>query len=317
MTRTAGRAAVRARLAALGPAQRKRFNARVDLLLERIGTSAFNAVPDRLARLAMELEHGGDAESWLSLATLAGSLPDGELVARVRRRIAVEGGTAGIDEIVGFHGNRLRKVPDLSIVDGGVLIDVSGLAHGGARVFGRGAAIATVRRWARRQEAQLVTWTPRGDALRRLTVEESTVLGVGDGVGIPGELVVPWKSRYLLAGIVDSPGSADRAIALGTFSGNAGGTLGFGLDPVFNAEAEAYYNGPLRYSWHLAVVRSLPHVVAGSERAGIEYRGWKRMLSALGIAGPDIAVVPFPFGESRESYLWGEAADAAWLQLIG
>jgi hypothetical protein len=308
-----------ARAATLTGSKRRRWEQRVAMVIATLET---DGGADRrltgLARLASELERGGVRETWLALAALNGALPGSELVVRVRRRLQLDGGWAAIDEILRARAAvRHHEAAEVSLAVGVALIDVTGLIDGSIRLVGRGAALATVRLWSQRPEAQLVVWTAAGESLRPISAEEASHLGVEASAHRGDEVLVPWRSSYLLAGIVDDPDRADRAIGLGTYSGNGGGTLGFGLDPVLNAEDEPYYNGPLRYAWHLAVVRSLPRLVAGSPRAGVEYGGWKRMLPAVGLDGPDIKVVPFPLGESRSSPDWAVATSAAWLHLIG
>jgi hypothetical protein len=308
-----------ARAAALTGSRRRRWDRRVAMVVSVIATQGGGEqASTSLARLASELERGGVPETWLALAVLNGTLPGSELVSRVRRRLQLDGGWAAIDEILRVRGDLFhRDAPEVSLARGVALIDVTGLTDGSVRLLGRGAALATVRQWSERPEARLVVWTAGGDNLRPITAAEASQLGVEVPADRGDAVLVPWQSSYLVAGIVDDPDRAERAIALGTFSGNSGGTLGFGLDPVLNAEDEPYYTGPLRYAWHLAVVRALPRLVAGSPRAELEYRGWKRMLPAVGLEGPDIRAVPFPFGELRSSPDWAEAASAAWLHLIG
>ncbi|HEY4268849.1 MAG TPA: hypothetical protein VGM94_11725 [Galbitalea sp.] len=308
-----------ARVARLTGARRRQWDARVAMVVAAIETDGNgSAARTGLGGLASELERGGVRETWLALAVLGGALPGSELVVRVRRRLELDGGWAAINEILAARAKiRHQGTVEVSLAHHLALIDVSGLVDGSIRLVGRGAAIATVRQWSQRPEARLVVWTSRGDNLRPITAAEAAHLDVDAPVGRADEILVPWQSSYLLAGIVDDPDRADRAIALGVYSGNGGGTLGFGLDPVLNAEDEAYYNGPRRYAWHLAVARSLPRLVAGSTRAGLEYQGWKRMLPAVGLDGPDIRVVAFPLRELRSSPDWAAATDTAWIHLIG
>lgn len=246
------------------------------------GAVATRNLSDHLARFV-------PADFWITLAVVLDRLPVPSEVRRLNRAFqldGVEGVVRNLRSRAAVRGDRRPRI--ITDVD---IVDVSGIAGGSAH--GSEFARRLVVGWIA-GGALPVLWTDDGRGMRLLTPLEADALGVPRAAAGSGEIVVPYRSRYVLAGGVTRPRSAERIIALGLYSENQSGSVGYGLAPLLDPPPiEDRHDGEDRFSWHLAAQRSLERlaVVGAPER---EYRGWVQMLAAVGLTGPRIASFDVP-----------------------
>ncbi|NTW38269.1 MAG: glycosyltransferase family 4 protein [Cellulomonadaceae bacterium] len=234
------------------------------------------------------------AEVWLALAALSGVLPRDEEVVGTTRRGALDGAGALWRQVeaMSMPSTLAQEVTVLTEV---TLADVNhtvatDLATGIQRV-----ARLTVQRWLRDSDIVPVAWTVDFAALRTLTVaEHGRLLDDGDQpTRGPAGVVVPWRSRILVPELAAEHGRSHRLLALARWSGCSTGVIGFDCVPFTSAETTAEGFAAVFYG-NLAAVRHFDRVAAISDAAAVEYEGWRRMLGAVGMTGPQIAAVPLP-----------------------
>jgi hypothetical protein len=291
------------RLARLTPRGRAVLAARLRSLLAAVGTPAPAGAStadlvDRLAALlgapapAPGSAAPGDAAAtaWLAAATVHAELPLPAGLRRLQRLMQLDGPWAGVQHLLDALPDRRRG--DLPAVVAGRVVDVTGLLGDGAapgREVGRRLAIA----WSGDPDVVLVTWTSDARALRRLDAAEAERLGVASGPAA-GEPIVPARdAAYLLVGAVVRPRAAERLIALGG-SGIATAGIGVGLGPLLDHDAHRMPEGAeARFSWHLAAQRTFGRLaVLGDDAVLRQYAGWKVMLRAIGVVGPELVPLP-------------------------
>ncbi len=257
---------------------------------------------DAVDALIRRLEEPEPDEVWLTIAVLTAELPEAPVVARGVRACRMSGPSSFLDGLVA--GNILGDVlgsgdtPDVEVVSGEVLVDLehtrrTELATGIQRVSRMAA-----RRWARDHRVVLVGWTGDLRALRRLTpAEQARALhGRSEDQSATDErtvVVVPWRATYLLPELALERERTLRMLALARYARSRTGVVGHDCVPISSAEttdvgvSEGFSN-------YLAAVRHMDVVSSVSEASAGEYRGWRRMLAAIGVQGPEVTAVPLP-----------------------
>ena len=286
-----------------------KMQARISLLVRTLHTQdAASADATRqpgVADLVQLLTPSPDARHlWLAWSVLTGDLPSQHEVRWARRQVQL----LGIDHLVGklislgvkstaLHGATIEVLTD------SVLVDVfhtsqTELATGIQRV-----ARETIKRWDSNHEIVFVTWTTDGRALRPLSTDERARALFGTKPAsavetIPRTRIVPWGGNYILPELGAEPWRTDRLGALAQYSGTDTGVIGFDCVPLTSVETVGE-GMPAAFAGNLGAVAHMNRVSTISRAAGGEYSGWKRMLSAAGIAGPDIH--PISLASSSES----------------
>ena len=143
----------------------------------------------------------------------------------------------------------------------------------------------------------MVGWTPDLDAMVLLDDEQRDralgLLPFARGEARRDSVVVPWQCTYVLPELAIQPTRCLALNALARFSGNRTAVIGFDCVPLTSPETTAE-GFPAVFALNLAAVSQMDTVVAISEAAANEYRGWRRMLAGAGLAGPDIAALSLP-----------------------
>ncbi len=240
-----------------------------------------------------------DEHRWLLLAVLDGRLPLVDDVVMLRRRFVTEGAQPAVAQlartVLRRHARLGPAAPAVRVVVGAVLVDVehtsqTRLATGIQRV-----ARLTTRRWATDHDVLTVGWSTSGRALRVLTPQEhSRAVGtssVATSRRPVDEVVVPWRSTYLLPELVTEEARYTRLTALARFSGNRTAAVGFDAVPVTSAETTAEAMGAA-YAGQLAALRHFDVVAPISHASGEEFAGWAAMCRAAGRTAPEVRVVP-------------------------
>lgn len=185
-----------------------------------------------------------------------------------------------------------------TVVDGGTVVDVDFCARYETHTGIQRVVRETVPRWARDHDLTLTAWVDTYDAMRALAPrEDARVLHHGEVVDIPLEdelayrprLVVPWRSLVVLPD-VPSTATCDCLAALGRFSGNRVGMIGYDMIPITSAEQRPDVDA-VASAQYLTVVKHAHRVAGISESATAEFAGFVQALAAQGVRGPVVAEV--------------------------
>lgn len=303
---------------------------RVSALLCALTGSPHSAASLRLDDLEAAMERAGPDSIWLSLAVLAGQLPDARSVLRTVRVARLDGPLMALGEAMGECGQlESGSWPDVEVVTGCVLVDVHHTSRTELVTGIQRVARETVSRWNRDHVPTLVGWTSDYRGLRRLSQREVDVVLNGPktpvdltDAPIPDEpevrptpplepVLVPWRCTVLIPELAAEPERADRYQALARYSGSRTGVIGFDCVPLMASETSAE-GMTAAFARHLAAAAHFDRIAAISDSAGIEYNGWRSMLSGSGRTGPEIRSIPLTV-EPRRS---GEAAIEAARELV-
>ena len=275
---------------------------RLETVLATLGDSTSGDTADLLVGLARALSGGEADRMWLALAVLSAQLPDESEVKRACRAAELDGPLAALADILtdrqhaGSNGTGPfhRRV---EVVTGGVVVD---LHHTSGAVFATGVqrvAREAALHWQRTHDIVLVGWTPGYTALHRLppSILDRTASQPGNrGSHAPlGDLIVPWRSTYVLPEILGEAGRVDRFHALARYSGNHSASIGFDCVPLTTGETAIVGMGG-DFANYLSAVAQIDRVATISPAAALEYRGWRTMLTGAGIDGPEIVPIPLP-----------------------
>lgn len=284
----------------LHPNRRAAVHERLATLLTTLDAGAVPgpSVDARLTQVADLLGDHRAEETWLALAVLTARLPTADTVVRVRRTSQLDGARAALEEIVRLvPGDRLGVRVEVARDE--VVVDVNHLAQTTLTTGIQRVTQRTVSRWMREHPVSLVCWTDEHRALRRTTpVETARVAGTGNGTDHDARshgaaVVVPWRSRYVLPEVALEVTRTERLQAFALYSRCTTAAIGFDTVPLTSAET-ADVNVPGYFVRELAAVRHMDRVTCISEAARTEYAGWRTMLAAIGVAGPDLAAISLP-----------------------
>ncbi len=251
----------------------------VDVVCRLLG--APTADPDGLAAALAADPRGG---LWLASAVLTRRLPTPDDMRTGLARIALGEARAVVDELLGWSAREAVVV----VVDG-VLVDAHHTIHSDLITGIQRVARGVLEAWTDR-DLQLVSWTLAETAPRR---ERRSAFRVGEPPSRDDVVTVPWRSRYLVVELASEGVRLDRLHALAEFSDNRVGVIGFDTVPVTSAET-AVAGMRAVFARQLASVALFDSVVAISEAAAEEYRGWRDMLAGAGLRGPDVSAVTLP-----------------------
>jgi len=279
----------RLRVRLLSPAARRAARERVLTVLEATGRPSTGRALDDLALAFASFDR---AELWLALAVLHGELPAASELRRVRRIAELDGPWAALQRTLTVAATG-GVYPSVRVVGSGTtLLDVTGLDSSNTETQGRAIARSLASEWVTAEGVLPVMWTANRKALRALTAEEAAELGYPAPSVSASEILVPHDAAYVLVGTVDKPRSSEGLIALGQSSRNATASIGFGLGRLIGAEAYRRQEGEERFSWHVAAQRSFNTLVVVGDGIMEHYRGWERMLPAVGFEGPKLVDIP-------------------------
>lgn len=256
-------------------------------------------VATQLLVVSDNLAGGDPTVAWLALAVLHAELPITADVQRLARAVQLDGAIVSLARMVlqeSVPSVTVRRALPVVRITSGVVVDVQHTARTTLATGIQRVARETVRRWDAEHDIELVGWTGRLTALRRLPHAERAraLTGTEPQAGAQDDLViVPWHGTYLLPELAPERERTARLAALAQYARSRTGVIGFDCVPISSAEttdlgvSEAFA-GNLSALKHFDTVASISHA------AGSEYRGWRHMLSAVGLRGPAIVPVLLP-----------------------
>ena len=252
-----------------------------------------------LAHLAAVYVEPADDIVWLALSVLRAELPVREDIVALRRRFRLEDPAkvlSGLAKHPYRLGGRVIR-PHVRVVSDAVVIDVhhtaqTGLATGIQRVVRK-----TLAEWLTKHELMLVGWSSSYDGMRELSPaeRENAAYGTAPEATAPenNELLVPWRSSYVLPELAIENDRTARIAALAEFSGNRALLIGFDCVPLTSAETTGAGMGAA-FARNLVAATYFERIATISEAAATEYGGWRTMLVSAGKAGPDVRSVFLP-----------------------
>ena len=270
------------------------------------------------ARLVASLHPSRPDLLWLVVAVVGARLPRSSHIERLLRELVLDGAEATLERILHEHATDLSRARTRRVrVVSGTLVDVHHTSRTGIATGIQRVSRELVRRWEADpgHEVVLVGWSDGLDSLRLLApAERRTALGArAAGDPAPSQVhlqadddavVVPWGARYVLPELALEPERTSRLRAMARWSGTRCSAVGFDCVPITSSETTDVMVSE-HFANNLAALRHFDHVVAISESAAREYRGWCRMLSAIGESGPrvDACLLPGHVGEVDERAL--------------
>lgn len=309
---TAGTTAVAARLdsaarvarvvdglpGAWGRAVRQRLGA----LAEALEPGSGPATADRVGRVEQALGSGDGPAAWLTLAVLTAELPVVADVQRLQRAVRLDGALPPLRSLLlrPRLGALLSRAEPAEVeVCSGVVVDLAHTARTDLATGIQRVARETVRRWDADREVVLAGWTDGLTALRRLDPAERRRALTGRGGTLAagerasGAVLVPWRGTYVLPELAPERERTLRLMAMARFAECRTGVVGLDCVPISSAETTDA-NVSEAFAGYLAALRHVDRVAGISEAAAAEFRGWTRMLRAIGTAGPEVRAVPLP-----------------------
>lgn len=233
---------------------------------------------------------------WLVLTAVHGAYPTNAAVLDLGRRLELSRTEHVETWLLGCALGRTRTGrPDLlaTVVTDGTVVDVDFCARYETHTGIQRVVRESVPRWARDHDVTLTAWVDTYDGMRTLAPrEDARVLRHGRPVDIPladeldyrPRLVVPWRSLVVLPDVPNTAASEHLA-ALGRFSGNRVGMIGYDMIPITSAEQRPDVDA-VASAQYLTVVKQAHRVAGISESATAEFAGFVHTLSAQGVRGP-------------------------------
>jgi len=260
-----------------------------------------NARPITSLALRHEIERVIDVtdrgQAWLTVAALSGQLPDDRTVTAVCRAAEFSGAKPIFEAIVASTTELANRRP-LRILTRTVLVDVQHTANTDLATGIQRVARETARRWNDKHDCTMVAWTEDFAGMRTLTPREHARM-TGEPLPPvrapepPRTIVVPWNSTYVVPELAADPERTRRLLALARHTPNRTGAIGFDCVPITSAETSST-GFPGFFANYLAAVRHFDHITTISEAAATEYTGWRSMLAAIGLHGPEIQPILLP-----------------------
>lgn len=289
---------------AVESAVRRRLMTAATVLLPDMDSSLSTA--DVVHELALSVKADPHLDRvWLLFTALAGAFPEPGHVRELARSLdmSTDGGVmvaalGATIEVAGRAGGSLRA---MDLVVGGTVVDVNFCATYEHNTGIQRVVRETIPRWVDAgRSVRLVAWSSNSSSMRDLDdIELDRVLHWNDRqrpepVDPPDDaietMVVPWRSNLFLPEVPFGDLCSTLA-AIAEYSGNRVTAIGYDAIPLVSAEGQRPEESE-RFAHYLAVVKHATRVVAISESAAEEFRGYVDALAAQGLVGPEVDAVP-------------------------
>lgn len=224
------------------------------------------------------------AEAFRFLAIRDGRIPHPDAVVELTRQTKVEGHSRSRTRWA--QGPRRGRETRL---DSGLLIDITSVTVKSPLV---GIVDAVVRHWTDVAPHTFISWDARTARYVEVTpAEVATPHAPIDARHRPS--VVPWGATLLVLSAAADDARATCLRSIAQYSGTRCVAIGEGCAPVTAPELDVRGGGGL-FSKYLSSLARFDSIIAVSDLAQDEYRGWKRMLAATGLDGPTVSVLRVP-----------------------
>ena len=248
--------------------------------------------------------------AWLALVAFLGAYPTELQLDRETQRLLLDGPAALLDElhIEASHLAEagIERVARLRIVSHGVLVDATHTASHDLQTGIQRVVRETVNRWLDEHGPVLYAWDYAIGAPMPLPAAEvehfrawrshqrafQEVL-VRHPVAEATEIVVPWRSTFVLPELISEPIRTNGYRALG--KARIGQIALIGFDTIPMTISETVTPGmSANFASYLSVVKYSDRVSAISLSSAREFQGFTAMLYAQGLPGPEVVGHPLP-----------------------
>lgn len=284
-------------LRSLDRERRDEAKERMRLLVETLGETPADTVPELVSQVGRLLADGRPDRMWLARSVLSGRLPGIEQMSVLLRKTRLEGAWPAL-----LPSLRRAQPGRVRVVVGGITCDIHHTAAtdymSGIQRVVRSVAV----RWAVDHDIHFLGWAEDLRSLRYLGVKDHRrIFGTDPGEReTSADIVVPWAGTHLVPELAADPGRNARLMALAKYSGNKVGQIGYDCIPLTTASSVA--PGMVgNFARYLATCREVDRIVAISEAAASEYRGWRGMLAGVRSAGPEVGVATLPVAAQEPS----------------
>lgn len=270
---------------------------RMQLVVSVLGDEPADDAGELIRQIADLLQDGETDRLWLARAVIEAKLPTTERMKAILRRARLGGPWSVLTPAL----RALRAAPTVPIVRvdvGRVTCDVHSTAEtdflSGIQRVVRAVAV----RWHAERDVHFLGWTDDFGAMRELTdleharmfSEQVTSATRSDRRPV---VVVPWRGVHLVPELPSGALRVSRIAAIGRYSGCRVGIIGYDVIPLTTSSSVA--PGMVgAFSHYLAACRDAHRIVAISDAAGEEYKGWRSMLAGIRGSGPEIGVATLP-----------------------
>ena len=315
--RAAVEAALRARLQVVAP-----------VLAPELDDSETRSTAQFLHELSIAVKRNPSPErAWLLFIAVSATFPTQPDVDDLLRRLDLSSEGAVIVGVLsatieGASGSGVA-LRGLELVDEAVVVDVNFCATNEHNTGIQRVVRETLPHWAAAGRGmRLVAWTEDSTAMRDLDdAELDRVLHWNDRrrpdaapASGPETVLVPWRSRVLLAE-VPLESLCAPILAISQSSGNSIVAIGYDAIPLVSAEGQRNAESE-RFAHYLAALKHAERVVAISESAANEFRGFVDALASQGLQGPEVDAVPLAVEVSPRSRVEPDPSDAGRRPLV-
>jgi len=274
--------------------------ARLRMIIETVQPGGAPAANGDLAASVADLIAGGDpAVLWFALAVLRAEFPDVAAIEDAQLLARLDGpATVVRRELAGLRAAAWRgSVPRVRVLSEAVTVDVSHTANvdfvsGIQRVVGE-----TVRRWVAEHDTTLVGWADEYVAFRALTGDEyRRVLGTAPdprSMVRACEVLIPWRGVHVLPELAVERERTRHLAGLARFANTRVTAIGHDCIPMTSG-VTVTPGMTSNFSMFLAAMRYTDRIAVTSHASAAEFTGWRRMVRAVGLRGPDLAEVGLP-----------------------
>jgi glycosyltransferase involved in cell wall biosynthesis len=282
------------------------LHGRLSVVAPVLAPGADVTVPTRdlLHELAVAVQHDPTGpRSWLLFTAVAGAFPEQPDVLDLQRRLdlsrpgaAMVAALAATMDVASRSTGSLRR---LELVRGGVIVDVNFCATHEHNTGIQRVVRETIPRWVDAgRDLRLVAWNRDSSVFRDIDeAERDRVVNWNHRRNPEPQaqpdietMVVPWESEVFLPEVpLDSLCRPLAAIA--ESSGNSVRLIGYDAIPLVSADGQRDQESE-RFAHYLSIIKHSDQVLAISESAAEEFRGFVDAVSAQGLRGPMVDAVP-------------------------
>lgn len=237
--------------------------------------------------------------TWLLLVAVSGAFPLATEVERLARRIELDSPDDVAFDLLGrlhAQGNAFNPAMTMAMVSDRVVVDVDFCARNDTNTGIQRVTRTILPRWAQEHDTQPVAHTDGHSAFRTINERENArVFEFGEAFESTGAaphepmIVVPWQTTVLLPE-VPHVHTQRRLACLAQYSGNTVGAIGYDMIPITSGHLRPLGEGG-HFAQYLAAIKHSHRVAGISRSATAEFEGFKQMLVAQGLAGPEVAEV--------------------------
>ena len=241
---------------------------------------------------------------WMLCTAVAGGYPTQAEVVAVRRGLELAtpatAFSAVLSGVARTAAEQREGDVEAVVLDGATLVDVEFCAKHVHNTGIQRVVRSTMPTWADEHAPRFVAWSDDLTGYRDLSpTQRSLVLEWTSGASLPEGprehppvLIIPWKSTIVIPE-VPSALLLERQTSIARFSGNRVGLVGYDAIPIVSADYMVNEESD-RFAHYLGLVKNAHVISCISETTGKEFAGFATSLSAQGLTGPRVTVVPLP-----------------------